>query len=137
MQGASVPDHLDSPHIPLRTSLDDGLAILRVFGNNVEQELELEQCFKIKTASFQVAIYPRGSEVGSIWYDDPAGRDSPAGRERKVQLYLERYGPLANWELRLNNGWMRYWFNPKDGAAMVYGIHNDVIRFNQYDENHA
>lgn len=32
----------------------------------------------------------------------------------------------------MENGWMRYWFNPVDGVNMVYGIHMDVIRFNEY-----
>jgi len=32
--------------------------------------------------------------------------------------------------MRMDNGWMHYWFNDKEGIQMVYGIHNDVIRFN-------
>jgi hypothetical protein len=67
-----------------------------------------------------------------VWYDDPSGRDSQQGKEQKVLLYLERYGARADWELRMDNGWMRYWFNEAAHASMVYGIHMDVIRFNEY-----
>jgi hypothetical protein len=35
--------------------------------------------------------------------------------------------------MRMDNGWMRFWINPKAGVSMVYGIHMDVIRFNKYD----
>jgi len=37
----------------------------------------------------------------------------------------------------MDNGWMHYWFNPIEKVAMVYGINKDVIRFNQYHEEHA
>jgi len=35
------------------------------------------------------------------------------------------------------NNLMRYWVNACDKAAMVYSLHSDVIRFNQYDEEYA
>lgn len=50
-------------------------------------------------------------------------------------MYLDRYSSLNNWELRLDNGWMQYWFNDVDKMQMVYGLHKDVIRFNQYSNN--
>lgn len=34
--------------------------------------------------------------------------------------------------MRMDNGWMHYWFNDKEEIQMVYGIHNDVIRFNMF-----
>jgi len=100
-----LPEELITPHVPLGLMLDEGISILESTGN----------------------------EVGSVWYDDSTGRESTWGIEKKIEMYLERYGLLSNWELRMENGWMRYWFNPNDHASMVYGIHNDVIRFNQYD----
>jgi hypothetical protein len=64
--------------------------------------------------------------------NDPLGRESDITIQEKIEAYLERYDDLKNWELRTDNGWMHYWFNPEDQAAMIYGIHNDVIRFNRY-----
>jgi hypothetical protein len=89
--------------------------------------------YKVNTDFFSVAIYPFENRIRSVWYDDPIGRESEAGIDQKAQLYLKRYGAIKNWELRMDNGWMHYWFNPSDKVAMVYGIHYDVIRFNQYD----
>jgi hypothetical protein len=86
---------------------------------------------------FRVGIYPRGNRVGAVWYDDPLDRESALGRNEKVQRYLERYGALGNWELRLDNGWNRHWFNAHDQVGLVYGIHKDVVRINEYREAHA
>jgi len=91
-----------------------------------------EHSFRVDGPQYSAAIYADGDRIKSVWYDDPAGRGSARGRARKIELYLSRYGQLSNWEQRMENGWMRYWFNPVDGAAMVYGIHMDVIRFNEY-----
>lgn len=137
MRLGSIPALLSSPHIPLRIALQEGIEILQSTGFNVVEETEPEQLFRVTTPTFGVAIYAKGNEVGSVWYDDPIGRATPIGKEKKIELYLMRYGSLSNWELRMENGWMRYWFNPYDKAAMVYGIHKDVIRFNQYSEEQA
>ena len=80
----------------------------------------------------EVALYETDKVVSSVWYNDPFGRDSPAGREAKVTAYLSRYGSIDSWEQRMDNGWMHYWFNVSARAAMVYGLHNDVIRFNDW-----
>jgi hypothetical protein len=127
---------LNTPHIPLGLNLAEGLTILKSLGSIVEEQ-NAERSYTVETAEFRVAIYERAGRVDSVWYDDPLGRSSDAEKEGKVKLYLKRYGSLSNWELRMNNGWMLYWFNPKDKAAMVYGIHKDVIRFNQFDEPSA
>jgi hypothetical protein len=128
---------LRTPHIPVRLPLPEGLAILQSLGSPVDGSDGSERWIKVDTPLFSVAIYPSGERVRSVWYDDPTGRESARGKEAKVRRYLERYGPLSNWELRLDNGWMNYWFNPTDKAAMVYGIHKDVIRFNEYEQLHA
>jgi hypothetical protein len=99
--------------------------------------MDSERCLRVDTKCFSAAIYPSDSEIEAVWYDDPIGRNSDGGRTEKVRLYLERYGAIENWELRLDNGWMHYWFNSEDNAAMVYGTHNDVIRFNYYDAESA
>src|SRR5438552_8080880 len=134
-----MPQHIETlrtPHIPLGLSLVEGLSLLQAIGP-VEEESGSEHCYSVETSAFSAAIYEKEGVVSSVWYDDPLGRDSDAEKEHKVKLYLRRYGSLPNWELRMNNGWMLYWFNPKDKVAMVYGIHKDVIRFNQFDEPNA
>lgn len=132
-----MPTRIDTPHIPLRLDLQEGMDILKSTGYKVIEETGTEHLFKVTTPSFSVAIYAKENEVSSVWYDDPVGRNSAASKEKKVELYLIRYGSLSNWELRMDNGWMHYWFNPVDRVAMVYGLHKDVIRFNQYREDHA
>jgi hypothetical protein len=127
---------LATPHIPLGLDIAGGLSILTPLGS-IKEEQGREHSYTVDAGAFRVAIYEEAGKVGSVWYDDPSGRNSDAGREGKVKLYLERYGSLSNWELRTNNGWMIYWFNPKDRAAMVYGTHKDVMRFNQYHEPSA
>ena len=126
---------LKTPHIPLRIGLEEGLSILKQLGCDVIEDQGSERSFRIESPSFGVAIYAKNNEVGSVWFDDAIGRTSTADMEKKVHLYLARYGTLENWELRSDNGWMRYWFNPQDHVSMVYGIHNDVIRFNQFSGN--
>ena len=113
------------------------MAILQRFGNPRQDGADNERCYRVETPLFALAVYPKSGTVGSVWYDDPMGRESDVGRGEKVEAYLVRYGPLGNWERRLDNGWMHYWFNPTNRAQMVYGIHGDVIRFNQYVEENA
>lgn len=128
---------LDTPHIPIGASLRLGMEILQSIGDKVTEQIGSEHCFKVDTATFSIALFARANYVASVWYDDPLGRESPAGRERKIELYLLRYGALVNWELRLVNNAVQYWINPKDQAAMVYGLEDDSIRFNQYYEEFA
>src|SRR4026208_361653 len=128
---------IHTPHIAVGSSMEDALEILRRLGNVVQEGSERELSYRVETPTFAIAVYPKSGTVGSVWYDDPTGRNSEMGRSEKVEAYLSRYGPLENWERRLDNGWMHYWFNPTDGAQMVYGIHKDVIRFNQYSEENA
>ncbi|MFH1814228.1 MAG: hypothetical protein ABIF28_08685 [Pseudomonadota bacterium] len=137
MRSDFAPNELQTPHVPLRISLPEGIEILRSTGYTATEETGAEHRFKVETPRFAVAIYAKDNEVGSVWYDDPTGRKTAPEKERKVELYLMRYGSLSNWELRMDNGWMHYWFNPIEKVAMVYGLHKDVIRFNQYHEEHA
>ena len=123
---------LITPHIALGESLANAFEQLRAYAPPVEEEDGSERCFRIDAPSFRLAIYPDAERVGSVWYDDPIGRGHTEHMAEKVKLYLERYGPMNHWELRMDNGWMHYWFNPTDRAAMVYGIHKDVLRFNTY-----
>ena len=132
-----LPDKLDTPHIPLRSSLRDGIKILQSIGLNIIEEIGSEHCFRLETSSFSVALCAKDGQVASVWYNDPTGRGSAAGKERKIELYLLRYGSLSNWELQMVNDSMRYWVNSRDKAAMVYSLHRDVIRFNLYHEEFA
>lgn len=137
MSHGDPPFELTSPHIPLGLRLSDGLAILRTLGYAIVEEADPEYSLKCQTPAFGVALYPAHDRVSSVWYDDISGRSSDTGRARRLVLYLRRYGDYADWEMRLDNGWMHYWFNPSAKVAMVYGVHNDVIRFNHYDGSHA
>ncbi|MCQ9376120.1 hypothetical protein NMQ14_17880 [Methyloversatilis sp. XJ19-13] len=128
---------LATPHIAVGAEIDEAVAVLQRFGRPTREDSEREYCYRVETPLFGLAVYPQGVIVRSVWYDDPTGRETEQGRINKVHTYLTRYGPLTNWELRLDNGWMHYWFNPVDHAQMVYGLHKDVIRFNQYDESRA
>jgi hypothetical protein len=125
-----LPKKLYSPVIPLGISINEGLEILNAIGKP-EMEKECEDIsYRVNTPEFDVAIYEENGFVKSVWYNDPLGRIWKLGKKRKIKLYLEKYGNKEDWELRMNNGWMEYYFNEKSNAAMVYGIHNDVIRFN-------
>lgn len=126
---------LRTPHISLGCSVEEALAILRKFGDPAQEVSGEERSLRVDTPLFALAVYPKNGTVASVWYDDPMGRESEVGRADKVQAYLKRYGSLHNWERRLDNGWMHYWFNPTERAQLVYGIHRDVIRLNQYAEN--
>lgn len=124
---------LETPHIALRSGLKQALAVLDSLDGVVEAESEPEAMYRAVTPAFGLAVYPTEDLVTSVWYDDPCGRETSEGRKAKVREYLARYGSLSDWELRMNNGWMDYWFNLRAGAMMVYGVHMDVIRFNTYD----
>ncbi len=126
---------LVTPHIPLRISLSEGLRILGAVGEPVHQLADSEPCWRVDGNHFSVAIYRREEVVGSVWYDDPNGRDTELLKLKKIEAYLARYGALKHWEMRMDNGWMRYWFNAHDKASMVYGVHMDVLRFNAYDSD--
>ena len=53
---------------------------------------------------------------------------------RIVGVFCEGlHGALTNWQKRMTNGWMDYWYNEPDRVAMVYGCHMDAIRFNRLD----
>jgi hypothetical protein len=126
-----------TPHIAVGADFDAAFAVLQRFGRPTREDSEGECCYRVETPLFGLAIYPQDAIIRSVWYDDPAGRETEQGRINKVHAYLIRYGPLTDWELRLDNGWMHYWFNPVARAQMVYGLHKDVIRFNQFDEGRA
>lgn len=123
-----------APHIPLGIPVEQALGVVQSLGTLVQEQTPDEHCYRLETPLFALAIYPDSDTVRSVWYDDPTGRESKAGRAGKVEAYLKRYGHLRNWERRLDNGWMHYWFNPVDKVQMAYGVHKDVIRFNQYEE---
>jgi hypothetical protein len=119
---------LTSPHVPLGISSAEAQNLLRG-----ATPLDLEDgSLGFTHGGVEIALYSSEGVVTSVWYNDPAGRDSPAQRQRKVAAYLRRYGDPAYWERRMDNGWMHYWFNVPSQVAMVYGLHMDVVRFNQW-----
>jgi hypothetical protein len=107
------------------------LAILKKIGNPVFSESEKERLYQVSNSAYDVAIYETNGSVSSVWYDDPIGRFWNRGRQKKVNLYLSRYDVISNWEARLNNGYIQFYFNDVLGLNMAYGLHKDVIRFNK------
>ncbi|MEM1096111.1 MAG: hypothetical protein AAGJ10_16045 [Bacteroidota bacterium] len=122
---------VSTPHIPLGISLGDGLKILTSVSPNVEKlEGANEDFYKVASDEWECGIYTNGQTVHSTWYNDALGRESEAGINQKVELYLTRYGAIEGWQEGLNNGWIQFFSNRKAGIGMAYGIQNDVIRFN-------
>ena len=128
----NVPDELNTPHVPLGIQLVDGMKLLQVDDATIAEEIGVEHCFKIGTSFYCISLCVESDHIVSVLYDDQIGRNSSVGRERKIQLYLQRYGSLSNWVLKLANESIRYWVNPSGKIAMVYNQQTDVIRFNQY-----
>lgn len=129
---------LGTPYIPLGIDVAEALEVLSSLGSNVsDEEGAGERCISVETSGFRMAVYPEDDVVRSVWYDDPLGRPSARHVAKKVELYLARYGSLSGREMRMDNGWMHYWFHVEAGAAMVYGTHEDVLRFNRYTDQRA
>ena len=124
---------LRSLHVPLGLTVSDALKVLRELELPITESEEGEHCFRVNARGYDVAIYPINGFIRSVWYDDPCGRAAADARRKKVGLYLSRYGALTNWEMRMSNGWMDYWYNDAQHVGMVYGLHMDVIRFNRLD----
>jgi hypothetical protein len=124
------PKKLLSPKIELGIPIEEGLSVLKELGDIIEERDGKEHSYRVDTADYDVAIYDKNGIVSSVWFNDPLGRLWSKGKAMKLRLYLARYGEASDWELRTDNGWMHYHFNDKAGVNMVYGVHNDVIRFN-------
>jgi hypothetical protein len=86
---------------------------------------------------YEIAIYDALGVVSSVWYNDPAGRVTSFGKRRKVRLYMQRFTKAGSWQLRMDNGWMKYYFNDVDRLQLVYGAHMDVIRINSLVRGNA
>ncbi|UPW20353.1 hypothetical protein M0C34_08855 [Agarivorans sp. TSD2052] len=125
------PKKLYSPHVALGSSIDSALLTLKALDGTIEETLnEDTHSFSVNTPEFGITIYENKGIVAGVWYNDALGRLWPKGKTLKIDLYLQRFGSLNEWEMTLDNGWMRYYSNKNSGALMVYGIHKDVIRFN-------
>ncbi len=125
------PRKLQTPHIALATPVSDAIKVLEATGSPVLREKDGEEdTLRVSLPEFEMAIYDVDGRVASVWYNDPAGRVSSFGRRRKLRLYMHRYTESGEWEHRLGNGWMDYFWNDGDSAQLVYGIHADVIRIN-------
>lgn len=127
---------LNTPHIPLGISLDEGIDILSDVSSEIEKyEEEKEDFYKASSGDWECGFYAKDGVVHSSWYNDPYGRGDEMGTNRKVTLYLARYGNIDDWEDGLNNGWLQFFFNERVGVSMAYGLHKDVLRFNRIDKN--
>ena len=121
---------LNSPHIPLGISSSEVKAILRGLASGADITTQEDGSLTLVHCAIKITAYITEGVVTSVWYNDPLGRETSLGQEEKVAAYLARYGRTDAWECRMENGWMRYWYNAKANVSMVYGIHKDVIRFN-------
>ena len=125
------PSKINTPHVPLGIPLADAIDILKSIGGDVIQENdETEVSYRVDTEEYSIAIYEQNGLVSSVWYNDPAGRLLNLGKRKKINMYLARYTSKGNWEKRMNNGWITFYFNDIDNVSMAYGNHKDVIRFN-------
>ena len=124
------PKKLSTPYIELGRPIKDGIDTLRPYGLVVEERDGKEHLFRVATPKFDLGIYEDKGIVAAVWFNDPLGRLWPKGKALKLKLYLERYGCLQDWELRLDNGWMYYHFNDQAGLTLVHGLHKDVVRIN-------
>lgn len=126
----AVPADLVIPFVPIGIELEAGVTLLTEIGTGLREANDRERSFKVEVGEASVAIYTRGRIVDSVWYDDPLGRCSDQGRQRKIELHLARYASLSGWSIWNENGWMKYWKHEAAPVRMVYGVHGDVIRFN-------
>jgi hypothetical protein len=124
---------LSAPHIPVRSSVASALSLLESCANQVLPLEGDERGYSASSAGWELIIYADADEVKAVLYDDESGRGSTQSKLLKIHQYLVRYGPLTDWEMRMDNGWMRYWFNVSAGVRMVYGVHKDVVRFGRYE----
>lgn len=125
------PMRLTTPHVELGIPTSRGTALLEATGGNVFEEMDGEaRTLRVNLPKYEMAIYDTGGVVSSVWYNDPAGRLTSFGKQRKIRLYTERFTLKGSWELRISNGWMLHLFNDVDRLNLVYGIHMDVIRIN-------
>jgi len=125
---------IELPHIPLGISLEEGIEILSSVATEVEKyEEEKEDFYKVSSGESEFGFYTKDNLVHASWYNDPSGRDSEEGINTKVTLYLMRYGQIDGWEDGINNGWIQFFTNEQAKVGMSYGLHKDVLRFNQID----
>jgi hypothetical protein len=127
------PRKIITPHVDLGVPLDVGLAVLRSTGAAVSEEVDGEKrTYRVSLPGYQMAIHDGGGFVSSVWYDDPAGRLTPFGKRRKIKLYMDRFTKNGSWQLRINNGSLKHYFNNVDRMQLVYGLHMDVITINSW-----
>lgn len=70
---------LATPHIPVGTAVEKAVSILQQFGHPTREDSESEYCYRVETPLFGLAVYPEEAIVRSVWYDDPAGRETEQG----------------------------------------------------------
>ena len=96
---------LQSPHIPLGITFEEGLQILQTALTEIEKvEEDNEDFYMVSSNEFSCGFYLISGLVSSTWYDDSIGRDTEDGINLKVTLYLQRYGDISQWKDGINNG---------------------------------
>lgn len=125
------PIRLKTPPVELGSPTSRAIAVLEATGGKVFEEMDGEaRTLRVNLPEYKMAIYDTEGVVSSVWYNDPAGRLTSFGKQRKIRLYTERFTSSGSWELRISNDWMLHLFNDVDRLHLVYGIHMDVIRIN-------
>lgn len=122
---------LKTPHIKLGISIAEGIEILQSIATQIEKhEEDTEDFYKVIGEDFECGFYAKDGVIHSSWYDDQLGRNSEAGINEKLLLYLSRYGAIDDWTQGIDNGWIQFFNNEKAKIGMAYGLHKDVLRFN-------
>jgi len=123
---------LTTPHIPLGISLQEGIEILKGVSSGIQKlVVEREDFYVVSSGDWECGFYARDGIVHSSWYNDSLGRESEEGISTRLALYLARYGNIDDWKDGRNNGGIQFFVNEKSGVGMAYGLHKDVLRFNQ------
>lgn len=103
------PLKLATPHIELETPVQDALALLTAVGGDVRAGSDgSEELLRASCQTFELAFYHKDDRVTAVWHNDPVGRATWFGRRRKLHLYMRRFTKHGKWELRIDNGWMRF-----------------------------
>lgn len=136
MLGKLWPYSLSTPLLIHGTPFDQAVLGLKEFGNVKEYiDDHGEHTARVDSLMYSLALIEKKGVVGSVWYDDPSGRWTSFGRQRKLYLYLTRYQYDGHWEKRIRNDWMVHFWNDIENLTLVYGIHLDVIRVNRHFES--
>lgn len=132
------PSKLLTPDLKLGVPVETGIAALSKIGPITSEPADQGQTeYRVELEQYKMAIYERAGKITSIWYDDPAGRSNLFGKHKKIALYLRRHKENGSWNMRIDNGWIKHYYNDVDSLVMAYGIDRDVLTFHLLPQRNA